>query len=54
MHTNRTEVHEGGEGNDPEVLGVDYVAVIELGEAMLDNWVRVCGVKQRANHKAVS
>ena len=31
MHTNRTKVHEGGEGNDPEVLGVDYVAAIELG-----------------------
>ena len=54
MHTNRTKVHEGGEGNDPEVLGVDYVAAIELGGgAMLDNWVRLCGVKRRANHKAV-
>ena len=41
MRTNRTEVHEGGEGDDPEVLGVDYVAAIELGEAMLDNWVSV-------------
>ena len=26
MRTHRSEVHEAGEGDDPEVLGVDYVA----------------------------
>ena len=36
MHTDGTEVHEAGEGNDPELRGVDYVTTIELEEPMLD------------------
>ena len=32
MRTHRSEVHEAGEGDDPEVLGVDYIATIELGK----------------------
>ena len=30
MRTQRAKVHEAGEGDDPEVLGVDNVATIEL------------------------
>ena len=30
MRTHRSEVHEAGEGDDPEVLGVDEVATMEL------------------------
>ena len=30
MRTHRSEVHEAGEGDDPEVLGVDYITTIEL------------------------
>ena len=32
MRTHRTEVHDAGEGDDPEVLAVDDVATIELRE----------------------
>ena len=32
MRTQRAEVHEAGEGDGPDVLGVDYVATIELGK----------------------
>ena len=40
MRTHRTEVHKARDGNDPEVLGVYYVATIELGEEpTLDTWV---------------
>ena len=30
VRTYRAEVHEAGEGDDPEVLGVDEVATMEL------------------------
>ena len=30
MRTQRTKVHETRKGDDPEVLGVDHVATIEL------------------------
>ena len=30
MRTQRAEEHEVGEGHNPEALGVDYVATIEL------------------------
>ena len=30
IRTYRAEVHEAGEGDDPEVLGVDEVATMEL------------------------
>ena len=32
MRTHGAEVHEEWDGNDPEVLGVDYVVTIELEE----------------------
>ena len=39
MHTQRTKVHEAGEGDDPEVRGEDYVTTIELREEPgLDPW----------------
>ena len=31
MHTYLAEVHEAGEGDDPEVLGEDHPATVELG-----------------------
>ena len=36
MRTKRGKVHEAGEGDDPEVRGVDNVATIELEESELD------------------
>ena len=40
MRTQRAEVLEAGEGDGPDVLGVDNVATIELGEEpALDTWV---------------
>ena len=39
MRTHGTEVHDAGEGDDPEVLAVDDVATIELRkELALDTW----------------
>ena len=32
--TDGGEVHEAGEGDDPEVPDVDYVATMELGEKL--------------------
>ena len=48
MRTQRAEVHEAGEGDGPDVLGVDNVATIELEEEpVLD--IRVCehGIKHK-------
>ena len=43
MHTHRTEVHEAGKDDDPEVLAIDDVATIELGEEpALDTWPSEC------------
>ena len=54
MRTHGTKIHDAGEGEDAEVLGIDNVATIELGEEPgLDTRVSECGVKQRANHKAI-
>ena len=55
MRTYRAEVHEAGEGDDPEVHGVDNVAPIELGEELgLDTWVSECRTKQRTDQKTIS
>ena len=35
MRTQRAKEHEAGQGDDPEVHGVDYVAAIELEESGL-------------------
>ena len=40
MRTHRTEVHEAREGDGPDVLGIDKIATIELGEELvLDTWM---------------
>ena len=46
MRTERAEVHEAGEGDDPEVLGVDYVATIKLKELTSDTWMIKRGIKR--------
>ena len=54
MRTQRAEVHEAGEGDSPDVPGVDNVATIELEEEpVLD--IRVCEhrIKQRTDQKIV-
>ena len=46
MRTHGDEVHEIGKGDDPEVLGVDYVATVELGKGpALDTWVSEYSIK---------
>ena len=39
MRTERAKVHEAGEGDDPEFLGVDNVTTIKLEEPTLDTWM---------------
>ena len=40
MRTKRAEEYEAGQGDDPEVHGVDSVATIELGDELaLDIWI---------------
>ena len=47
MRTQRTEVHEAGEGDDPEVLGVDHVATIKLKKELgLDIWANVASSRE--------
>ena len=53
MRTHRTEVHDAGEGNDPEVLAVDDVTAVKLDEPALDGCTGWHGIKQTTNHKAV-
>ena len=55
MHTQRAEVHEAGEGDDPEVHAVDCIATVELeDEPTLDRWVSGHSNKRRAYQEAVS
>ena len=54
MRTHRAQEHETGEGDNPEFLGVDKIATIELGRS----WVRHLGeqrnIEQRTNQKSIS
>ena len=46
MRTRRAKVHKAGDGDDPEVLGVDKIATIELGEmVVLDTWMSEHNIK---------
>ena len=55
IRTYRANVHEAGEGDDPEVLGVDYVATVELqGESALGTCTGERIIEQRTNQKTVS
>ena len=47
MRTKRTDVQEAGDDDDPDVLGVDHVASIELDGTELGTWVSGCGTKLR-------
>jgi len=39
IRTHRAEVHEAGEGDGPEVHGIDHIASVELEEKpALDTW----------------
>ena len=43
MRTQRAKKHEAGEGDGPEVHGVDRIATMELGESALghlDQWTQ--------------
>ena len=54
MRTRRAKVHETGDGDDPEVLGVDKIATVELGEVVvLDTWMGERNIKRRADQKAI-
>ena len=54
MRTYRTEVHEAGEGDDPEIFGVDYVATVELQwGATLDTCTGERIIEQRTNQKTI-
>ena len=39
MRTKRAKVHEVGEGNDPEALGIDNITTIKLEERTSDTWM---------------
>ena len=53
MRTQRTKVHEAGEGDDPAVPGVYNVAAVELEEPVLDICASEHGIGQKANQKAI-
>ena len=54
MRTQRTEVHEAGKGDSPEVLGVDNVKTIELEEEpVLCTRAPEHRIKQRTDQKTV-
>ena len=53
IHTNGGKEHEAGEGDDPEVHGVEYVAAVKLGELVLDVRAGGRGIEQSTNHKTI-
>ena len=54
MHTYRAEVHKEGEGDSPEVPGMNNVAAIELGgELALDSRMSGRRFKQRTDQKTI-
>ena len=54
IRTHRAEVHEAGEGYDPDVLRADYIATVELqGEPALSTCAGEFIIEQRANQKAI-
>ena len=53
MRTQGAKVHDTGDGDGPDVHGVDEVTTIELrGEPTLDTWMSEHSVK-RTNQKAI-
>ena len=53
IRTHSGEVYEAGEGNNPAVHCMDYVATIELEEATLDTLSDECSIKQRTDQKSI-
>ena len=53
VRTDRNEVHQAGEGDDPELHGVNYVATIELRER-LDIRQKAVSIGNRAYQKSIS
>ena len=53
IRTDRADVHKGGEGEDPEVRGIDYVASIEL-KLGSDTLQSEYGVKQWTCQETIS
>ena len=51
--TNRTKVHEAGEGDDPEFLGIDNIATIKLGKPTLDVWANERGIGRGTDQKTI-
>ena len=51
MHTQRAKIHEAGEGDDPEVHGIDYMTTIDQWEkpVTLDT-----GVSERALNRELT
>ena len=53
MRTERGKVHEAGEGDGPEVHGVDNIATIELDERELDTWMGERITKRGTDQKTI-
>ena len=53
MRTKRAEVHEAGEGDDPEFLGIDNIATIKLGKPTLDVWANERGIGRGTDQKTI-
>ena len=54
MRTQGPEVHEAGEGDDPQVPGVDYEAAVELeDEPRLEACVSECSIRQRTDQESI-
>ena len=54
MRTQGAKVHNAGDGDGPEVHGVDEVTTIELSEELaLDTWMSGHSVKERTNQKTI-
>ena len=53
MRTYRAKVHEAGEDDDPDVLGVDNIATVKLRESVLGALMAERSVKRRTDQKTI-
>ena len=54
MRTKRAEVHEAGECNDPEVLGIHNKTTIKLEERTSDTWMSECSIGRGTDQETIS
>ena len=53
MRTKRAKVHEAGEGDDPEALGIYNVTTVKLEERTSDTWMSERSIGRGTDQKTI-